>query len=163
MASSISELFFRTYSPLTRPWITADTLTQLLMIVISRKKKRETSFTSAFQHLDAVCKHIAQLKSTLRVLLPISSVSMSNRRQLFGIKGVQSNIKHAASQLLTVVGMWGTVQRSIRWDHNVCDGPTQTGQEVLLALLVVSPLDKNGLQASAQQTGTWKKHSRQMK
>lgn len=37
----------------------------------------------------------------------------------------------------------------------MCDGGTQAGQEVPLALLVVSPLDEHRLQTAAQQIGAW--------
>lgn len=45
-------------------------------------------------------------------------------------------------------------ERSIWRDGDVCDGSSQTGQEVALVFLVF-PLDENGLNTSAQEVGAW--------
>lgn len=56
-------------------------------------------------------------------------------------------------KLLTVVTVRGAEQSSVRRHGDVCDGAPQAGQEVLLGLLVVPPLDQHRLLPSTQQVG----------
>lgn len=60
---------------------------------------------------------------------------------------------------LTVVAVRAAEQRPIWRDGDVRDGGSQAGQEVALVLLVF-PLDQNGLHTATQEVGAWTKRTK---